>query len=173
MRLNFPQKLAMSKICVQYAYFDIFSEEVGTGNVKAKYKICCQMLPIKEIYAFYITTSDSLDRYKNINDNHPFILRIHEEHWEDRETSYLKGTGYLDVNVKIHTTQELLDKMTDEKNCFKVVGRLCDERFLLAEAKRVKNAKRPNSSPNQELRNKVFVDEYKESIDDIIKQSSV
>ena len=34
MRLNFPQKLAMSKICVQYAYFDIFSEEVGTGNEK-------------------------------------------------------------------------------------------------------------------------------------------
>ena len=170
MELVLPLKVILSKICIQYAYFDLQSEDKKTSNkTKPKYKVCCDILPIKGVYAFFVATSDKPGQYKYIDDTHAFMVKVEEHQWEDRDINHLKGVGYINTNIEVHSTEDLISKIQDNNNGFKVVAHLCDERFLLAEEKRRINSRR-TSTPAQIARNQLFDPERIQSLDELISR---
>lgn len=112
------------KIAPQHAYCDEKSKEISTSEIKRKYKLAGNAIDSLGIYTFFILTS-KFEACQNF-----LTICIEEQHWENRDRKYLREISYLDIKrVESLDKLELLRKIDDQDNGFKLVAKLCDNKF--------------------------------------------
>lgn len=117
--------ILLRKIEIKNVFFDKKSQEKSTGKIKSKYKLSGNYLKPLDIYTFFVITS-----CKETCNKHSTI-EVKQKHWVDKRVGYLdRDKSYIDIRkIEPLTKKEIIFKIKDNKNRFKWVARLCDEKF--------------------------------------------
>lgn len=130
MSVRFTDRFVLMKIKRRNVYYDKHSIERSTKRERNKFKILNNSIDTLKIYIFFPLTSQD---YVQI-DKPEFFLTCEPQHWEDIHLDFSdrlnSQCSYLDIRkVEEMTEEELLTKLHDSTNSFRLAGTLCDVRF--------------------------------------------
>jgi hypothetical protein len=128
----------------RYIYWDLKDDGLGR-----KARVAGRPLVKLDIYAFFELTSKAyVSEHKRVD--------IERRHLERVQRNLLRSpTGCVKIDPEMFSLQDVLEKQADSANEFKIIGRLCTEKWEELQEKvqssRLRTGNRPWDSAKQSL----------------------